>query len=431
MVDYDKLIKYWDKHFKYESDYSEYSDYDNIDLLFNSYLLKHSAGANNLINEVCYCRKVGNDYHIYFVDNNKIKNEIFNVRAKRKLFNLINNHNVIIIDGFSLSEDLVDKNKILIRYELLRNIATSDHTHFFSDTLPYSIDDTTVFFTEEFYIELNRDKVRLNQLRFTSYILNMFEKGVAVDEITLKPNINISKYGRWYWSSTEKIQNDTKARNRVYNKLLKYGKVMTIDLVNGEPWILSQLSGSKIMKKLVRQRIKLTNKGEIELGDKLKNLLNIYIHAVNSPSLAYNIFKSKNDSGDIKILEKLLGSNILDILNTVENELTDYNKSVIKSYKDNLSVVEFGRRIVNPATILNNNKDIIKEHRIFLQGHTHDRILLMAQGLYSSLGIIPMFTVHDSVSYFIDNKQDENEILECVNKVTKNIKTPITIEMIS
>ena len=106
-----------------------------------------------------------------------------------------------------------------------------------------------------------------------------------------------------------------------------------------------------------------------------------------------------------------------------------YNKNIIDSYKNNLSVTEFDRRIVNPATILMSEKEIIKEHRKYLQGHTHDRILLLAQGLYNNLGLIPMFTIHDSITYFINN-HDETPILDCVNKIAKNIKTPITIEIL-
>jgi hypothetical protein len=232
-----------------------------------------------------------------------------------------------------------------------------------------------------------------------------------------------------YWSGTEKIQNDSKARNKIYNKLLKYGKVMNIDLINGEPWILSQMSGSKTIKKLIKARIKLNSKGEHDLGNIIKNLLNIYIHSVNKPNVANAIFQSKNNSEDIKKIEKVLNCKMYDVICNISNELEEYNKNIIDSYKNNLSVTEFDRRIVNPATILMSEKEIIKEHRKYLQGHTHDRILLLAQGLYNNLGLIPMFTIHDSITYFINN-HDEAPILDCVNKIAKNIKTPITIEIL-
>ncbi len=430
MLDTDKseLIKYWNSYFNYNYDMTNVNEYYDVDGIFNDYLLANKTDYE-LTDEICFCKKVDSDYLVYYVKNNKVVSDNFNVRAKRKLSNLINNYSVIIVDGFSLSEDLVSNNKIILRYELIRNIFTSNHTHFLSDSLRFSIDDNTVFFTKMFYIELFSNNNRLNQLKFTSYVLNSFEKGVSVDDIILKPNINVSQYGRWYWSGTEKIQNDSKARNKIYNKLLKYGKVMNIDLINGEPWILSQMSGSKTIKKLIKARIKLNSKGEHDLGNIIKNLLNIYIHSVNKPNVANAIFQSKNNSEDIKKIEKVLNCKMYDVICNISNELEEYNKNIIDSYKNNLSVTEFDRRIVNPATILMSEKEIIKEHRKYLQGHTHDRILLLAQGLYNNLGLIPMFTIHDSITYFINN-HDEAPILDCVNKIAKNIKTPITIEIL-
>ena len=80
------------------------------------------------------------------------------------------------------------------------------------------------------------------QWKFDSLLLNHFLKGLTVDDIVIKPNINISRYGRWYWSNTDKFQTNIAERNRVYSKLSKYGIVINIDLVSGEPMILSKLA---------------------------------------------------------------------------------------------------------------------------------------------------------------------------------------------
>ena len=39
-----------------------------------------------------------------------------------------------------------------------------------------------------------------------------------------------------------------------------------------------------------------------------------------------------------------------DVICNISNELEEYNKNIIDSYKNNLSVTEFDRRIVNPGT---------------------------------------------------------------------------------
>lgn len=398
-----------------------------VDNIFNAYLKTISSKMNfEFTDNICYCSKHNSTISISYVKNNEIRTEDLDVRAKRKFYTLIGNYDIIITNNFPIAADAVNASKILLRYELLRNIYTSNHTHFFSKDMPFSIDDNSVFLTKVFYNNLISDKTKLYRLRFASYLLNMFEIGVSIDDLVLKPNISVSPYGRWYWSGTEKVQNDIKSRNKIYKKLLKYGKVLNIDLISGEPIILSQLNNSQLLKKLLKYRIAIKSTDPV-LSTTLKDLINIYIHAVISPEEAYSKFKANND---YKLVENKLGVAVIDIFAGLQDDFLWYNNKVIDTYRQNLSCVELTRRIVNPGTILMNDSDIIKEHRKFLQGHTHDKILELASMIYKEHQILPMFTVHDSLSYFISERDDITEIKEIVRKSAKQTKSPITIQIL-
>lgn len=423
-----KLVANWNRLFNVNEQIKDIT-FSDSDTLFNNFIDKISRNKTyNITDKICYCEKVDQNYNIRYaadIEKNEISTEFFNVRAKRKLFDLINNFEIIITNGFALTTDTAPK-KTVLRYEVIRNIFTSNHTHFFSIDMPFSIDNSNIFLTEIFYNELKSNKNRLNTLKFSSYLLNTFELGVTIDEVILKPKITVSPYGRWYWSGTEKVQNDSKARNRIYNKLIKYGKIMNIDLISGEPTILQSLTKSATLKKLIKMRIKLYNEEDTtKLSSSIKNLMNIYIHSLNTPEIAEEQFRNDDNYSNI---EKLLHMTILDIFRNLDNEFEEYNRKVIDEYRENLAMVECDRRIVNPLAIVMSDRDIIKEHRKFLQGHTHDKILKIAQNIYSNLGFIPLFTIHDSISYFINN-HDEKPIIENVYKIANSLKTPVTIEI--
>lgn len=422
-----KLIYSWNNYFDVNLVEDNYTVDDlTIDNLFNSYLASYSSTLSfEYTDNICTCEKQNSRIIVTYYKN-KICTDEFDVRSKRKFYNLINNFDYIITNNLPISAEALNKTKILLRYEIIRNILTSNHTHFFNKDLPFSVNDNSVFMTKAFLHELTSHKERLAKLRFSSYLLNQFELGVVIDDLVLKPNISISPYGRWYWSGTEKVQNDLKSRKRIFNKLLKYGKILNIDLISGEPMILSQLSNSSLLKKLLKYRI-LIKKNDIELSTVLKNLINIYIHAVTTPEDAYYKFKANND---YKLVESKLGIPVIDILAGLQDDFLWYNKKVIDNYRQNLSCDELSRRIVNPGVFISSENDVIKEHRKFLQGHTHDKILDIAMLTFKEMNILPIFTVHDSLTYFISNSENLLEVKDIVKKNAKLIKTPITLEIL-
>ena len=80
-------------------------------------------------------------------------------RSKRKFFSLINNYDIIITKNFPLQDNFRD-NKIILRYEVICNILTSNKTHYFSIDTPFPINDYTVFFTKDFYNILLNNPVK-------------------------------------------------------------------------------------------------------------------------------------------------------------------------------------------------------------------------------------------------------------------------------
>lgn len=425
--DSNMLVDYWNDYFGISNSYVPIETTD-VDKLFNSYLSSISTSLEFEWNSgICLCKRVDTAIEVYYINsNNSLTYKEFSLRAKKKFFSFLCEFEIIITDNLPLNKDIFG-NTLLLRYELIRNIFTSNHTHFFDKTLPFSIDDISIFFTTQFKILLMSDSQRLENLIFSSHVLNSFELGVTINDIILKPNITISHYGRWYWSGTAKIQNDLKARNAVYERFLDYGKVLTVDLVSGEPTILSELSGSILLNKLVKYRIKLNKKGDNELSNLIKEILNIFIHSVDKPAVAYKHFKNKHS--DYNSIEKELGISILDVFLSLQAEFMCYNNKVIENYKTNLSTIENGRRIVNPSSILFTPTELIKEHRKYLQGLTHDKIIRIARLMYNETRILPIFTIHDSVSYYI-SEENENSTIETMKKIGKQIKTPITLEII-
>lgn len=427
--DINKLFMYWDNYFGVNIDIKKIDNNTrngSIDILFNWYLSNVSQLYNYDFNlDICFCEKSKFSYNIFYIVDDKLEKIEFGFKAKRKFYNFLSSFNTIITNGFPLSKNTLSENKEILRYEIVRNILTSNHTHFFSKSLPFSIDDKTVFFTTEFY-SIIKNETQYDNILFSSFLLNEFELGVTIDDIVLKPCITVSPYGRWYWSGTEKVQNDIKAREKIYHKFIKYGKIINLDLTSGEPTILSELSNSKFLKKLIKCRILLNEKGDIELSGILKDILNIFIHSLDTPKEAYNKFKYKNPN--YLDIEKKLKTSVFDIFSCLQNEFLCYNNYILNDYKNNLSVTECNRRIVNPGNILLSDIELLKEHRKFLQGLTHDKIINIARLIYDKIGLLPIFTIHDSLSYFIDNKNDA--YIDVINSIAKTFKTPLTIEII-
>ncbi len=423
MINKELLINNWNKIFSEGIPSNKINDNNDIHQLFNDYLNLIVANRTyELREDICLIDKLGYKYNIYFVDNNSMCKIELDVRSKRKFFSLINNYDIIITKNFPLQDNFRD-NKIILRYEVICNILTSNKTHYFSIDTPFPINDYTVFFTKDFYNILLNNPVKFNFIKFSSMLLNKFEIGLTIDDVILKPRINISRYGRWYWSNTKNFQTNLNVRNKLYSKLAKYGKVFNIDFISAEPNLLSKLCNSKLLQKLVKYRV-VAKKSNPEVSDAVKDLLNIYIHSNDSPVEAYKKLNKHKQS----TVENALGVSVLDILSCLEDDFLDYNNYVIDRYKTSLSIEELIRRIVIPDAFIN-DREVLKEHRKYLQGHVHDHVLELARLIYEDLNILPLFTIHDSLSYFLPKEYDLDEVKSSLIKNIKKLNIPVEVEV--
>ena len=423
MINKELLINDWNKIFSEGIPSNKINDNNDIHQLFNDYLNLIVANRTyELREDICLIDKLGYKYNIYFANNNSIHKTELDVRSKRKFFSLINNYDIIITKNFPLQDNFRD-NKIILRYEVICNILTSNKTHYFSIDTPFPINDYTVFFTKDFYNILLNNPVKFNFIKFSSMLLNKFEIGLTIDDVILKPRINISRYGRWYWSNTKNFQTNLNVRNKLYSKLAKYGNVFNIDFISAEPNLLSKLCNSKLLQKLVKYRV-VAKKSNPEVSNAIKDLLNIYIHSNDSPVEAYKKLNKHKQS----TVENALGVSVLDILSCLEDDFLDYNNYVIDRYKTSLSIEELIRRIVIPDAFIN-DREVIKEHRKYLQGHVHDHVLELARLIYEDLNILPLFTIHDSLSYFLPKECDLDEVKNSLIKNIKKLNIPVEVEV--
>ena len=423
MINKELLINNWNKIFSEGIPSNKINDNNDIHQLFNDYLNLIVANRTyELREDICLIDKLGYKYNIYFANNNSIHKTELDVRSKRKFFSLINNYDIIITKNFPLQDNFRD-NKIILRYEVICNILTSNKTHYFSIDTPFPINDYTVFFTKDFYNILLNNPVKFNFIKFSSMLLNKFEIGLTIDDVILKPRINISRYGRWYWSNTKNFQTNLNVRNKLYSKLTRYGNVFNIDFISAEPNLLSKLCNSKLLQKLVKYRV-VAKKSNPEVSDAVKDLLNIYIHSNDSPVEAYKKLNKHKQN----MVENALGVSVLDILSCLEDDFLDYNNYVIDRYKTSLSIEELIRRIVIPDAFIN-DREVIKEHRKYLQGHVHDHVLELARLIYEDLNILPLFTIHDSLSYFLPKECDLDEVKNSLIKNIKKLNIPVEVEV--
>jgi len=423
VINKELLINNWNKIFSEGIPSNKINDNNDIHQLFNDYLNLIVANRTyELREDICLIDKLGYKYNIYFANNNSIHKTELDVRSKRKFFSLINNYDIIITKNFPLQDNFRD-NKIILRYEVICNILTSNKTHYFSIDTPFPINDYTVFFTKDFYNILLNNPVKFNFIKFSSMLLNKFEIGLTIDDVILKPRINISRYGRWYWSNTKNFQTNLNVRNKLYSKLTRYGNVFNIDFISAEPNLLSKLCNSKLLQKLVKYRV-VAKKSNPEVSDAVKDLLNIYIHSNDSPVEAYKKLNKHKQN----MVENALGVSVLDILSCLEDDFLDYNNYVIDRYKTSLSIEELIRRIVIPDAFIN-DREVIKEHRKYLQGHVHDHVLELARLIYEDLNILPLFTIHDSLSYFLPKECDLDEVKNSLIKNIKKLNIPVEVEV--
>lgn len=378
---------------------------------FNKFVESSESCVFLFSEDTCFCKKLNEStVEILYSKNNKIKSH--KCISKKEFFKYVNNFNTIIVKDFVLNLETFS-NKNILRYEVLNNFLTNNNTHYISDTLYSSKNNFDIFLSKDLDSLIKKD---LDFFKFASFLLNHFESGSNYNTLVVKPKINLSSYGRWYWTSSFPIQNNKKNKNYLFNILLDNGGVVVnIDLVSGEPIVFSQLTDSSVLQNIIKYR-NIVKKKEPELSSAIKNMLNVFIHA-NYSSLK----DQKQISRLIKtdMIEKAFNVPILDLFAYLQDEFMCYNNKILESYKSDFMVKERKRNIFNPLVPIMTDNKIIKEHRKYLQGHVHDKILDLAKRIHEEFSVLPLFTIHDSLSYYSQDLELPYKLKEvCSSELT-------------
>lgn len=424
----EQLIGNWNKVFN--SDIKINEDILDSEILFNTFLNCYQKNRVYDYNEnICICLKNKYKLNLYSAENNKIIFSEIGVNARKKFRNYINNYETIITN-FYLDKNLIENclkinpNKQFLRYEVLHNIFSGNKSNYLGYNIPFSNDNPAAFLTTNFINQLKYNENIYRFLKYSSYLLNYFESGMVINELVINPKINISNYGRWYWTGKFHLQQDKILRENIINNIVQSGnKYVSIDFISASSSMLAKITNSKIIKFLVKSRIKYAD--DIMYSDIIKTVLNIIVHSADSPENIYNNIKNKYS---VSYIEKVGKFNLMELLYNLSDELLNYNNNIIDSYKTSLSFNELKRRIVNSNSIIELDKDIIKQHRIYLQGHVHDNIILLSKYIYDNIGVFPLYTIHDSINFYIDKSIDYDKFINVVKAASKEIQLPFRIE---
>lgn len=422
------LIKYWNKVFN--ADISIDGEILSNDELFDKYLDTYAKEKTfDYVENACVCIKNNAKLGLYAANDNKIVFDEIGVNTRKKFRKYINRFDYVIVN-FELSKDLINDclktapNKIFLRYEILHSLFSGSQSNYIDDTLPFSGNNPAAYLTKDFISKLSADKKMMSFVKYSSYLLNHFENGIVIDDIVVKPKINVSSYGRWYWVGKDNLQNNKKMRYNIIKKITDNGdKYISVDFISAGPSMLSRITGSKILKALVDTRIKHYN--DQMYTDNLKNLLNMFIHSNDDPSKMMSYLRSKYN---LAYIEKIGRFNAYNALQGLYSELNIYNTKILEKYKESLTCKELRRRIVNSESAIDDDKDILKKHRVYLQGHVHDSIIILTKHIYNKLGILPIYTVHDSVNFYIPKSADYDQVIMTFKDAAKEVKIPFRIE---
>lgn len=424
----DRLLKHWNTIFK--SNISLSDDISDSDVLFNSFLSSYSKNQKYEYTETaCVCLKNGNKLSLYSAEDDNIVFDEIGINTRKKFRNYINNFN-IVITNFELGKDLIENclkinpKKQFLRYEILHSSYSGCKYNYLDESVPFGNDNPAAYLTKSFIKRLISNKNNYSFIRYSSHLLNHFENGMIIDDTIIKPKVNVSGYGRWYWTGKYKLQQDKELRNSIIEKIVSRGdKYVSIDFISASPSILAKISQSKTLKSLINKRIK--NLENSDFSKNLKDILNIIVHGNED----LDILKSRFDRKyDIEYLEKIGKFDFYSMLESLHSDLLEYNNNVIDAYKTSLTFQELKRRIVDPGAIVEDDIDIVKKHRVYLQGHIHDNILLLTKHVYENTGIYPLYTVHDSVNFYINKNDDYDKFIESVKLAGREVKLPFRVE---
>lgn len=426
----DRLLKTWNDIFRSSVKIDNLEEIHDGDLLFDTFLEKHHDDQNyEYSDKICICLKKNNKLNLYSSDNNKIIFKEIGLNTRKKFKNYINNYD-IVITNFNIDKEMIhnclniNPKKLFFRYEVLHSSLTGGKSNFISDDSPFPNENPAAYLTKDFIKQIKTNRSNFSFLKYSSYLMNHFESGMIIDDLVIKPKINVSDYGRWYWTGFYKLQQDKVLRSNIIDKIQNIGgHYVSLDFISASSSLLAKVSGSRTLRNLIRNRIK--NKENEEYSNAIKHILNVFVHGAEDHNKNYDFIASKYSITDI---EKIGKFDLYKVLSNLHEELEDYNIKVIDTYKSTLSYNELRRRIVNSTAIVDSDMEIIKKHRIYLQGHIHDNIILLSKYIYDNTGIFPLYTIHDAVNFYINCREDYEKFIDVAKMATKEINIPCRIE---
>jgi hypothetical protein len=274
------LINSWNNVFKSSVFISDNSSINDTDTLFNNFLSEYQKDQKYEYNEnICVCLKNGNKLNLYSSNDNKIEFREIGLNTRKKFKNYINNYD-IVITNFNIENDFVQNclkinpNKVFLRYEILHSSFSGGKSNFITDQIAFPNENPAAYLTKAFYKKLIKNSAQLSFFKYSSFLLNHFESGKIIGDVSMKPKINVSDFGRWYWSGSCKIQQDREYRDNLINNIQNIGgKYISIDFISASPSMLAKITKSKTLNNMVKSRIK--NTDNKEYTNIIKQLLNI------------------------------------------------------------------------------------------------------------------------------------------------------------
>lgn len=424
------LVRSWNDIFGSDISSDIIEETSDAKKLFDLFLLKLSADKKLTYSEnIGLCVKNARGITLVSYEEGKMSKKNVGMGAEKKIKAFLNRFDYIMfnfeIDTRLMKECLeITPNKKFLRFDLIRNIFSGGQTNYLSTYLTFSGIDDSVFLSEELLSILKTDKKMMCFLTFASFLLSHFGKSIVMGATAVKSKISLSDYGRWYWKGKGNIQNDTKVKNLIKEKILDNGdKFISIDFISASPSMLYLITGSESLGDLVRSRI--LNIEDEKYAANMKKLINVFVHSAANPEKVKLQLKS---SVDFDYLQSRSEFNLDEKIESVFMELMLYNNQVIEQYESDLSSKERMRRMVIPEIPIMDDLEKIKTHRIYLQGHVNDVVVAFIKKVYERTQILPLFTVHDSINYYVDKNADVETLTVNLERASREVRMPYRIE---
>jgi hypothetical protein len=194
-------------------------------------------------------------------------------------------------------------------------------------------------------------------------------------------------------------------------------KIISLDIKAAEGTEFYNLTKSPLVKKLLDNR---NIDGQISEISKL--LINIIIHSERNVDVISYLIHKKYSSNIIELCYPNFENMIIKIL----DEISIYDNNIMNKYRNNISIKENYRRIINPLTSSNiYDKLCIKEHFKYVQGYVIDKLLIFGVFIFKKLNILPIAIIHDELLYICNDDIIFNNIENILLKY--NIKMSLEV----